>query len=314
MPRTGRARAGSFRCRRAVKGDNERVTMSDARLGPQYSVRVVAERVGVPTATLRSWSRRYGIGPQGHRAGRHRHYTTSDIAVVEQMVALVRRGVRPASAARTALESEASSPAALLDPDRLVDAAYRMDAGVLLDRLRSSIAAHGVVVTWEQLCRPAFAQIEVRQSRGEGCIDVEHLLSWAVAAGLHQVTGPSSGDPVPLLLTCVEDDLHTLPLEALRAALAERERPAQMLGPVPSDALVAAIDRRSAATTVVIWAQHDGAHTSMLQRAVRAGARVFAAGPGWTGTRLPDKVALLTDLDSAVRTLTATRPSAADGK
>ncbi|MCW2557888.1 MAG: hypothetical protein JWP55_1852 [Mycobacterium sp.] len=39
---------------------------------PRYAVRAVAERVGVPTATLRSWNQRYGIGPADHDRGRHR--------------------------------------------------------------------------------------------------------------------------------------------------------------------------------------------------------------------------------------------------
>jgi DNA-binding transcriptional MerR regulator len=36
----------------------------------------VARLLGVPASTLRSWHRRYGIGPTGHHAGRHRHNHT----------------------------------------------------------------------------------------------------------------------------------------------------------------------------------------------------------------------------------------------
>jgi MerR family transcriptional regulator, light-induced transcriptional regulator len=51
---------------------------------PLYTVRVVAERVGVPTATLRSWNQRYGVGPPEHSPGRHRLYSENDIAVVRR--------------------------------------------------------------------------------------------------------------------------------------------------------------------------------------------------------------------------------------
>lgn len=59
---------------------------------PLYTVRAVARRLGLPTATLRSWSQRYGIGPSGHSPGRHRLYSRADIAVVELMPDLVGKG------------------------------------------------------------------------------------------------------------------------------------------------------------------------------------------------------------------------------
>ena len=67
---------------------------------PGYTVRAVAERLGIPTATFRSWTQRYDIGPRTHRPGQHRLYSEADIAALEQMVALIHRGVSPASAAR----------------------------------------------------------------------------------------------------------------------------------------------------------------------------------------------------------------------
>lgn len=73
-------------------------------LRPRYTVGVVAERLGVPTATLRSWNLRYGVGPTGHSPGRHRLYSEADIAVVEAMRELIAKGVNPATAARAALD------------------------------------------------------------------------------------------------------------------------------------------------------------------------------------------------------------------
>ena len=72
---------------------------------PLYTVRVVAERVGVPTATLRSWNQRYGVGPPEHSPGQHRLYSENDIAVVRRMHALILEGASPRSAARTAIDS-----------------------------------------------------------------------------------------------------------------------------------------------------------------------------------------------------------------
>jgi MerR family transcriptional regulator, light-induced transcriptional regulator len=75
---------------------------TDARL----TVAAVARRLGVAPATLRTWDRRYGLGPTLHTAGAHRRYSRSDIARLEAMRRLVLDGVAPADAARIALHQE----------------------------------------------------------------------------------------------------------------------------------------------------------------------------------------------------------------
>ena len=69
----------------------------------------VARRLGVAPATLRTWDRRYGLGPTLHSAGSHRRYSRSDIARLETMRRLVLDGVPPADAARLAID-HASPP------------------------------------------------------------------------------------------------------------------------------------------------------------------------------------------------------------
>ncbi|MSZ90543.1 MAG: MerR family transcriptional regulator, partial [Actinobacteria bacterium] len=44
------------------------------------TVAAVARRIGVAPATLRTWDRRYGLGPTLHEAGSHRRYCPSDLA------------------------------------------------------------------------------------------------------------------------------------------------------------------------------------------------------------------------------------------
>ena len=100
-------------------------------------------------------------------------------------------------------------------------------------------------MTWDELIRPAFAVIVDRQAEGEGCMDVEHALSWAVSRSLHR---PPIGEPdatASIILSCTPRETHTLALEALRAALAEYGYGALMLGAdVPPTALVDAVNRR----------------------------------------------------------------------
>ncbi|GAB3455382.1 MerR family transcriptional regulator [Kineococcus endophyticus] len=66
------------------------------------TVAAVARRLGVAPATLRTWDRRYGLGPSEHTAGAHRRYSASDLARLVVMRRLTLEGVAPAEAAQLA--------------------------------------------------------------------------------------------------------------------------------------------------------------------------------------------------------------------
>lgn len=74
--------------------------------GPSLTVAAVARRLGVAPATLRTWDRRYGLGPSEHAAGAHRRYSSADVARLLVMRRLTLEGVAPSEAARAALASE----------------------------------------------------------------------------------------------------------------------------------------------------------------------------------------------------------------
>lgn len=70
---------------------------------PALSVGAVARRLGVATSTLRTWDRRYGLGPHSHAEGSHRRYTDEDVERLALMRRLVLQGAGPAEAARVAV-------------------------------------------------------------------------------------------------------------------------------------------------------------------------------------------------------------------
>ncbi|MCW2615798.1 MAG: transcriptional regulator, MerR family, partial [Frankiales bacterium] len=80
--------------------------MDDERIddrGPRLTVAAVAHRLGVAPATLRTWDRRYGLGPGEHAAGAHRRYSPDDVLRLQTMRRLTLEGVPPAEAARVSL-------------------------------------------------------------------------------------------------------------------------------------------------------------------------------------------------------------------
>ena len=276
----------------------------DDALRPRYTVGVVAARLGVPTATLRSWNLRYGVGPTGHRPGRHRLYSDADIAVVEAMRELIEKGVNPATAARAALD--VAVPAGP-DLPALVTAVFDLNVKAASAQLHRYVRHRGVVDTWEQLIRPAFAVIDERQRDGVGCIDVEHALTWTVSHVLQRLPLATTRSP-SIILACSEDEQHSLALEALRAALGERGREVLMLGAdVPTGALIDAIGRRAQPVTVVLWAQSARtADVGMARAVVEADAQLMVGGPGWASARLPRNAVRLDSLPAALQQLAET--------
>lgn len=278
-----------------------RLDDGDASL-PRYPVGVVAQRLGVPIATLRSWNQRYGVGPAGHNPGRHRLYSETDIAMVEQMHKLIAAGASPYSAARAALDVVVPPRA---DIDSLLAAAFDLDLVSASRQLERHLRHYGVVETWDQLIRPAFSVIDTKQTGGDRCIDVEHALSWAVSRSLNRLPINALDKSASIILGCTEGETHTLAIEALRAALGEHGRGALMLGAdVPSAALTDAIGRTARPATVLLWAQTAGtADVAVAKAVIAARAQLMVAGPGWQSARLPKKAVRVDSLVGALQLL-----------
>ncbi|MFJ5546458.1 MerR family transcriptional regulator [Streptomyces sp. NPDC093225] len=184
----------------------------------------------------------------------------------------------------------------------LARAAARLDGPAMDGLLTEVVLRYGLVTAWEEVMSPALHAVGRKwESSDDRYVEVEHLLSWHVSTALRRaaVTGPdppaaSPASPAdPVVLACVPAEQHTLPLEALAAALAERGLPVRMFGAaVPDEALVAAV-RRSGPAAVALWSQSRStanhalarhvADTAFGMRGARTAPLVLLAGPGWLG-------------------------------
>ncbi len=277
--------------------------------------------------TVRSWDRRYGLGPTAHTGGRHRRWTAVDVARLERMCALTATGLPPAEAARLALGEEglqAPAPQVVhVRPPlpvrgrsragtglRLGDvrqeckgvarAALRLDAAALDGLLGAAIEEHGLVAAWSEVIMPTLQAVGRKwETSGERYVEVEHFLSWHVSGVLRRHAPPAVADRpgATTVLACVPGENHTLPLEVLAAALAERGLPVRMFGgALPVESLVAAV-RRTGPAAVGLWAQSRttasrplAQHVAALEWGVRGARRkpvVLTLGPGWAGQTVP---------------------------
>lgn len=278
--------------------------------GARLSVAAVAKRLGVAPATLRTWDRRYGLGPSEHSSGAHRRYTPEDVARLEAVVRLLQLGASPSEAARAALELDLTAPE-VMAPDihdealgrpgggtvvaipggtpsarGLARAAMALDAPGCQRIITDSLERRGVIATWDRLLAPVLVGIGLKWEASGSGVEVEHMLTETTVAAMQSVVA-SLSHPVnqrSVLLACAPDDLHSLPLFTVAAALAERRVSTRVLGArVPHESLLAAA-KRTGPGAILVWSQR--AETGGLGRLpelldARPAPVVLLGGPGW---------------------------------
>lgn len=278
------------------------------------SVAVVARRLGLAPATLRTWDRRYGVGPSDHIEGAHRRYTEADIARLMQMRRLILAGRTPAQAAAEVTFEPGPSmvfaqPGAPLPAEiavrGLTNAALALDFDGVALLLDQELALRGPQGLWSEIVVPVMIAVGERWEKTQASIEVEHTLSEALlelfATAARRVSKPIN--TTPILLASADEELHSLPLYALAASLAQHHLSSRVLGARTPPAALAATIRRTGPAAVFIWSSTP-ATGSLDQLAtlptVRPSPCVILGGPGWQVNALPSQVQYVESLDQAI--------------
>jgi DNA-binding transcriptional MerR regulator len=244
-------------------------------------VAAVARRLGVAPATLRTWDRRYGLGPSEHRAGAHRRYSSGDVTRLLVMRRLTLEGVAPSEAARAALaapeglapehvpsasevmDAYARAEPMAADPAGLAAAAWSFDNAAMRWML-TRVHPRDALAWWADFVQPALALIAgraavLRPGEGAGAAltagAFAELRSRAVAATA-QREPTADGPPATVVLvpTGSPDGLH---LHVLATALQSGGVRVRLLAWSEPVELSVAVGRLAPAAVVIDLAASD---------------------------------------------------------
>ncbi|MPV37836.1 MerR family transcriptional regulator [Georgenia subflava] len=224
--------------------------------GAPLTVAAVASRLGVAASTLRTWDRRYGLGPTSHEAGSHRRYTPDDVARLERMRHLTLQGVAPADAARAAASADPEGQVVqlptdgvqrgqqqadhgerlLVDPLSLAAAAVEPDLPRVQRMLDQEVRDQGIVKAWTAVAKPALAMLRQRERSDRPGVDPEAVVTAAVLGAVRDLTvsrlrGSGGGETLPngpIVLLCAGAE-RRLRAHVIGGGLAERGVPSRVL-------------------------------------------------------------------------------------
>ena len=252
--------------------------------GRRLSIREVSELLAVPAPTIRSWERRHGLSAIARDEHGHRRYSDADIAVLRRMRDERANGMRVSAAVATATPAP---PLVLCQ--QLLAATHRLDGEAISATLDSSVAAHGLPLTLEEVLLPSMREVGAQWSRGQCDVAQEHLATAAVLAWLARrgAEAPPPLDDQPIVLSCGPRDQHTIGLEAFTVLLRHHRFDCRNLGAqTPAASLRVAVDQCWAGAVVLVsqLGKNRPAAVAALRAVSDTGAALFYAGAAFRST------------------------------
>lgn len=261
-----------------------------------YTIKWVAEQLGLAPGTLRAWEQRYGIVHPTRSEGGYRLYDDADLDALRTMARLVADGIQPAQAAEQVRSGRArplpagrteNGPSGLPDPFALVTASRTYDIRALEATLDAAFAAarfEHVVDTW---LMAAMAAVGDAWASGDLDVSQEHFVSAGVMrrlAAAYDAAGHARGGR-HVVIGLAPGATHEIATLAFATMLRRAGLRVTYLGPdLPVPSWVEAV-RTTRPDAVVIGAPRiaDGESASEVVRALRqevVRAAVYVGGPG----------------------------------
>ncbi len=299
----------------------------------KYTIKVVTERTGVPSVTLRAWERRYGLLEPERLENNYRLYSERDIQVVRWITHQLDERLSISSAVREYkhLRGKGIWPKALpsfpaLEPSQRPEFTPEEYAGMLFVALTShnETEARKIIdsvqsmfdlyTVFFKIFQPCLYQIGDAWYRGEIRIATEHFASafiQGILMNLLQVFPVVSNAPT-LLVGCAPEEFHEIAPLMLSVLLRREGYQVEFLGPdLPVDDLVLYAED-AGADMVILSASFEDTTQPLYQMQAKLdelpkqpklgfGGRYFNENPG--ARQEVSGVFLGQTMDEAVRTV-----------
>ncbi len=271
----------------------------DAGSDVTWSVGAVSSRLSITASTLRTWERRYSVGPSFRTEGGHRRYTELDIDRVELMRRLVGRGISARDAARVArtldrdaleiaLTEELNRKPAQLAAEDLGDAV--LAAAVIGDHSRLSQLLAGllrqvqVIAAWRDVLAPTLRRMTSEAAKGELDADAASAASELVVRELHALMAyermPSTGH-THILFARSLPEVEAIPLLVLEVALVQAGVTTHAVGPELDGRAVASLATRLRPDVLVTWGHPPTPPLRKAMGELEGVTSVIRALPAW---------------------------------
>ncbi|MDP6166358.1 MAG: MerR family transcriptional regulator [Gammaproteobacteria bacterium] len=188
-----------------------------------FPIRILSERTGVPSSTIRAWERRYGILEAQRTLSGHRHYNEQDVLYVKNLVQCMEQGytiskaIRELSALKNKGETFKQQVQLTLDEqfhhliEELLQAISIFDQPKLDVIYQQSLALYPVDVVTEKILRPVLVHLGQRWREDKLGVAKEHFFATylrnKIGARLHH---DIIGDGPLLIVACLPGEFHEL--------------------------------------------------------------------------------------------------------
>ena len=268
----------------------------DAGTDLTWGVGVVSSRLSVTASTLRTWERRYGVGPSFRTQGGHRRYTEHDIERVELMRRLLARGVSAQDAARVARSLDGENlELALTDGFHESEGATHAEEDFLAavvsgDRAELSQLFAGVLrqtpvtTAWRDVLAPALRRMTMENASGAVPADAALAASELLVRELHSLVVferlPDTGHTHVLFARSLPA-VEAIPLLVLEAALVQAGVATHTVGPELDGRAVAALAMRLRPDLLLTWGHPPTPPLRRAMNELEGVTSVIRALPAW---------------------------------
>ena len=192
----------------------QEITMKD-KTQNLFPIRTVASLTGVNSITLRAWEKRYGLIKPVRTPKGHRLYTQANIDMINDVVALLAKGIPISQVSQSVKNRQKTQAAAAADTwqdsiDRMISAISRFDEDAMNHIYNDALSLYPIDVVTERLIVPLLQEIGRRWETEEGSVAEEHFfgvfLRNKLGARFHHGMPNATGQHI--LAACLPGENH----------------------------------------------------------------------------------------------------------